>query len=159
MIARLFNAPVNNADDESLGVSTVGSSEGKLILVPSKTAFPELMYQLCFLIPAIILATLAMKRKWQKARKAAGKPSDNPNIVMNSAVQVCSYFPFPRYGSMLSIFYRLGEGCAIPRHRGEICLLHEGSLCHRSQGGARYQQSEILVTGKLTLGCAGCRTL
>ncbi|KAJ9111837.1 hypothetical protein QFC20_002424 [Naganishia adeliensis] len=65
MIARLFNAPVNNADDESLGVSTVGSSE------------------------AIILATLAMKRKWQKARKAAGKPYDKPNIVMNSAVQVC----------------------------------------------------------------------
>lgn len=28
MIARLFHAPVNNPDDESLGVSTIGSSEG-----------------------------------------------------------------------------------------------------------------------------------
>ncbi|KAJ9101247.1 hypothetical protein QFC21_003466 [Naganishia friedmannii] len=65
MIARLFHAPVNNPNDESLGVSTIGSSE------------------------AIILATLAMKRKWQAARKAAGKPYHQPNIVMNSAVQVC----------------------------------------------------------------------
>lgn len=30
MIARLFNAPVNNPNDESLGVSTIGSSEGML---------------------------------------------------------------------------------------------------------------------------------
>ncbi|KAJ9100740.1 hypothetical protein QFC19_005479 [Naganishia cerealis] len=66
MIARLFHAPVNNPEDESLGVSTIGSSE------------------------AIILATLAMKRKWQGARKAAGKPHDKPNLVMNSAVQVCA---------------------------------------------------------------------
>ncbi|KAJ9126001.1 hypothetical protein QFC24_002273 [Naganishia onofrii] len=65
MIARLFHAPVNNPNDETLGVSTIGSSE------------------------AIILATLAMKRKWQAARKAAGKPHHQPNIVMNSAVQVC----------------------------------------------------------------------
>lgn len=44
-----------------------------------------------FLTIAIILATLAMKRKWQAARKAAGKSHYNPNIVMNSAVQVCTY--------------------------------------------------------------------
>lgn len=36
-----------------------------------------------------MLATLAMKKRWQNKRKAAGKPFDNPNIVMNSAVQVC----------------------------------------------------------------------
>jgi len=30
-----------------------------------------------------------MKKRWQNARKAAGKPWDKPNIVMNSAVQVC----------------------------------------------------------------------
>lgn len=39
MIARLFNAPIDKPDDESLGVSTIGSSE------------------------AIILAVLAMKKK------------------------------------------------------------------------------------------------
>ena len=36
-----------------------------------------------------MLATLAMKRRWQNKRKAAGKDISNPNIVMNSAVQVC----------------------------------------------------------------------
>lgn len=48
-----------------MGTSTVGSSE------------------------AIMLGVLAMKKKWSNARKAAGKPFDNPNLIMNSAVQVC----------------------------------------------------------------------
>jgi glutamate decarboxylase len=81
MIARLFNAPLDNKDQEALGVSTIGSSE------------------------AIILSVLAAKRRWQSEypigcsllrgyiladmRKAAGKPFDKPNIVMNAAVQVC----------------------------------------------------------------------
>lgn len=38
---------------------------------------------------AIMLGTLAMKKRWQNKRKAAGKDYHNPNIVMNSAVQVC----------------------------------------------------------------------
>ncbi|CDZ98857.1 glutamate decarboxylase [Phaffia rhodozyma] len=65
MIARMFNAPVDANSPDSVGVSTVGSSE------------------------AIILAVLAMKRKWKVARKAAGKSTENPNLVMSSAVQVC----------------------------------------------------------------------
>lgn len=65
MIARLFNAPVHDEDANVMGTSTIGSSE------------------------AIMLATLAMKKRWQNKRKAAGKPYDKPNIVMNSAVQVC----------------------------------------------------------------------
>jgi glutamate decarboxylase len=64
MIGRLFNAPVG-ADGEAVGTSTVGSSE------------------------AIMLGVLAMKKRWQKQRQAAGKPYDKPNIVMSSAVQVC----------------------------------------------------------------------
>jgi len=64
MIARLFNAPTEK-DSDALGVSTVGSSE------------------------AIILATLAMKKRWQNMRKAAGKSTENPNIVMGANVQVC----------------------------------------------------------------------
>ena len=36
-----------------------------------------------------MLATLAMKRRWQNKRKAEGKDISKPNIVMNSAVQVC----------------------------------------------------------------------
>ncbi|OJJ48439.1 hypothetical protein ASPZODRAFT_61761 [Penicilliopsis zonata CBS 506.65] len=66
MIARLFHAPTASAaTEDSLGTSTVGSSE------------------------AIMLAMLAMKRTWANKRKAAGKDCSKPNIIMNSAVQVC----------------------------------------------------------------------
>ncbi|KAG8163915.1 hypothetical protein KVR01_005833 [Diaporthe batatas] len=64
MIGSLFNAPVGNGE-EAIGTSCVGSSE------------------------AIILGVLAMKRRWKNKRKAEGKSTENPNIVMNSAVQVC----------------------------------------------------------------------
>jgi glutamate decarboxylase len=64
MIARLFNAPVGE-DDNTIGTSTIGSSE------------------------AIMLGVLAMKKLWQNKRKAEGKPFDKPNMIMNSAVQVC----------------------------------------------------------------------
>ncbi|KAB8556626.1 hypothetical protein FH972_025662 [Carpinus fangiana] len=64
MIARLYNCPTDG-DAAVMGTSTIGSSE------------------------AIMLATLAMKKRWQNKRRAEGKPFDKPNIVMNSAVQVC----------------------------------------------------------------------
>ncbi|KAJ5379761.1 Glutamate decarboxylase 4 [Penicillium cataractarum] len=65
MIARLFNCPTDARDENAMGTSTVGSSE------------------------AIMLGTLAMKKRWQNKRKAEGKDYSRPNIVMNSAVQVC----------------------------------------------------------------------
>lgn len=65
MIARLYNAPTSSDDAQAMGTSTVGSSE------------------------AIMLGTLAMKKRWQIKRKAAGKDYSKPNIVMNAAVQVC----------------------------------------------------------------------
>lgn len=65
MIARMFNAPTHDEEENAMGTSTVGSSE------------------------AIMLGTLAMKKRWQNKRKAAGKDCSKPNIVMNSAVQVC----------------------------------------------------------------------
>lgn len=49
---------------ESLGCSTVGSTE------------------------AIILAVLAMKRRWQLARKAKGLSTENPNLIMGANCQV-----------------------------------------------------------------------
>jgi glutamate decarboxylase len=64
MIARLFNVPSDD-DANSMGTSTIGSSEG------------------------IMLAVLAMKKVWANKRKAEGKPFDKPNMIMNSAVQVC----------------------------------------------------------------------
>lgn len=65
MIARLYNIPVHDSDSNAMGTSTIGSSE------------------------AIMLAVLAMKKLWQNKRKEEGKPYDKPNIIMNSAVQVC----------------------------------------------------------------------
>src|SRR3954466_14854247 len=61
MIGDLWHAP--HAVD-SVGTSTTGSSEG------------------------CMLAGLALKRRWQQARKAAGEPTDRPNIVMGGNVQV-----------------------------------------------------------------------
>ncbi|CAN9270753.1 unnamed protein product [Alternaria alternata] len=49
----------------TIGTSTIGSSE------------------------AIMLGVLAQKKLWQNKRKAEGKPYDKPNMIMNSAVQVC----------------------------------------------------------------------
>lgn len=66
MIGRLFNAPVDDSGSSApVGTSTIGSSE------------------------AIMLGVLAMKRRWKNKRKAEGKSTENPNIVMSSAVQVC----------------------------------------------------------------------
>ncbi len=66
MIGRLFNAPVTGASQGgAVGTSCVGSSE------------------------AIMLAVLAMKRRWKNKRQAEGKSIEKPNLIMNSAVQVC----------------------------------------------------------------------
>lgn len=66
MIGRLFHAPVGEGESVgAIGTSCVGSSE------------------------AIMLAVLAMKKRWKNKRQAEGKPCDKPNLVMSSAVQVC----------------------------------------------------------------------
>jgi glutamate decarboxylase len=62
MLSHLWHAP---DAAEATGCSTTGSSE------------------------AAMLGGLALKRRWQKARAAAGKPADKPNIVMGINVQVC----------------------------------------------------------------------
>ncbi|MBD7950707.1 MULTISPECIES: glutamate decarboxylase [Oerskovia] len=62
MLGALWNAP---DPENTIGTSTIGSSE------------------------AAMLGGLALKRRWQHARRAAGKPTDRPNLVLSSAVQVC----------------------------------------------------------------------
>ena len=62
MLARLWHAP---DVAEATGCSTTGSSE------------------------AAMLGGLALKRRWQQRRRAAGEPADKPNIVMGINVQVC----------------------------------------------------------------------
>ena len=68
MLAELFNAP-----GETTGTSTQGSSE------------------------AIMLGALSLKWKWRQRREAAGKGTDNPNLVFGGDVHVvwekfCRYF-------------------------------------------------------------------
>jgi glutamate decarboxylase len=62
ILADLWHAP---EPENSIGTSTIGSSE------------------------AAMLAGLAMMRRWRVRQKAAGKPTDRPNLIMSSAVQVC----------------------------------------------------------------------
>jgi glutamate decarboxylase len=62
ILSRLWNAP--DAPDPT-GCSTTGSSE------------------------AAMLGGLALKRRWQLRRQAAGLPADRPNIVMGINVQIC----------------------------------------------------------------------
>jgi glutamate decarboxylase len=61
-LSRLWNA---SDAEQTTGCSTTGSSE------------------------AAMLGGLALKRRWQKRRAAAGKAADRPNLVMGINVQVC----------------------------------------------------------------------
>jgi len=61
MLADLWHAPDPHT---TIGTSTVGSSE------------------------ACMLGGLALKRRWQQARRGQGKSTETPNLVMSSAVQV-----------------------------------------------------------------------
>ena len=62
ILSRLWHAPDAG---EATGCSTTGSSE------------------------AAMLGGLALKRRWQHRRAAAGEPADKPNLVMGINVQVC----------------------------------------------------------------------
>ena len=62
MLADLWNAP---DPATAVGCSTTGPSE------------------------ACMLAGLALKRRWQHARRAAGRSTDRPNLVMGVNVQIC----------------------------------------------------------------------
>jgi glutamate decarboxylase len=79
IVADLFNAPTTG---DAVGVSTIGSSE------------------------AVMLGGLAMKWQWRQRQEAAGKPTDRPNMVLGSNVQVvwekfCRYWDVePRYAPM-----------------------------------------------------------
>src|ERR1700691_408483 len=69
MLARLWNAP---REGDATGCSTTGSSE------------------------ACMLGGLALKWRWRQRRQAAGLPTDKPNLVTGSNVQVC-WEKFCRY--------------------------------------------------------------
>jgi glutamate decarboxylase len=69
MLSRLWHSP---DEEEATGTSTTGSSE------------------------AAMLAGMALKWRWRERRRAAGKATDRPNMVMGANVQVC-WEKFCRY--------------------------------------------------------------
>jgi glutamate decarboxylase len=69
MLSRLWSSPDSA---EATGTSTTGSSE------------------------AAMLAGMALKWRWRDRQRAAGRPSDRPNMVMGANVQVC-WEKFCRY--------------------------------------------------------------
>ena len=120
MIARLFNAPTHDEECSAVGTSTIGSSE------------------------AIMLGVLAMKKRWANKRKAEGKSTENPNIIMNSAVQVC-WEKAARYFDVEEKVrdYAIQTWCLpnVPRinlltyRLSPVRVLHRHSICDRSRGG------------------------
>jgi len=66
-----------------------------------------------------MLGGLAMKRLWQQKRRAEGKPTDKPNIVFSSAVQVV-WEKFARYWDV--------EPRYVPITSEAPCLTGEGVL-------------------------------
>jgi len=92
ILADLWNAPDPHA---TIGTSAIGSSE------------------------ACMLGGLAFKRRWQNARRAAGKSIESPNIVFSSAVQVV-WEKFANYWEV--------EPRYVPITKAEPYLTAEGML-------------------------------
>jgi len=91
MLGDLWHAPeAGNA----IGCSTTGSSE------------------------AAMLGGLAMKRRWEAARKAQGKPADKPNLI-TGPVQIC-WHKFTRYWDI--------EHREIPMAEGRLLMTPEEVL-------------------------------
>lgn len=71
ILAKLYHAPSADQPEgtdqkwNAVGTATIGSSE------------------------AIMLGALALKKRWQNARKAAGKDTSKPNLVMGRNTHVC----------------------------------------------------------------------
>lgn len=85
ILSSLWNAPKGpDGVPHTVGCATTGSSE------------------------AIMLAGLALKKKWQEKRKAEGKSTENPNILMASVAQV-ALEKFARYFDVENRLIRVTE--------------------------------------------------
>jgi len=80
IISNLFHAP-----DQGVGASAIGSSE------------------------AVMLAGMALKWKWRERRRAQGKPTDRPNLVLGANVQVV-WEKFCRYWEVEPKYIPMEEG-------------------------------------------------
>lgn len=92
IVSNLFHAP-----DEGVGASAIGSSE------------------------AVMLAGMALKWKWRERRRAQGKATDRPNLVLGSNVQVV-WEKFCRYWEV--------EPHYIPVRKGRYVITPEEVLRH-----------------------------
>ena len=80
IVSRLFHAP-----EEGVGVSTIGSSE------------------------AVMLAGLSLKWRWRERMRKKGKPTDRPNMIMGSNVQVV-WEKFCRYWDVEARYLPMEHG-------------------------------------------------
>ena len=92
ILAELWNSP---QAERATGCSTTGSSE------------------------ACMLGGLALKWRWRERRRAEGKPTDRPNLVMGANVQVC-WEKFCRYWDV--------EPRQMPLEPGRTCLNADGAI-------------------------------
>ena len=101
ILADLWNSPQAG---QATGCSTAGSSE------------------------ACMLGGLALKWRWRQRRRAAGKPTDRPNLVMGANVQVC-WDKFCRYWDI--------EPRQMPLEPGRTCLgaAQAAALCDENTIG------------------------
>lgn len=95
IIANLWNAP---EELDAMGCSTIGSSE------------------------ACMLGGMAFKWKWKEKMKKLNKPTDKPNLIMGTNVQVC-WDKFCRYWEIEPRFvYCEGDRFTIdPKKAAELC--------------------------------------
>ncbi len=94
ILSDLWHAP---GSDEATGCSTTGSSE------------------------AVMLCAMALKWRWRQNRRAAGKPTDRPNLVMGANVQVC-WEKFCRYWDV--------EARLVPLEGDRLHLTADAAVAH-----------------------------
>lgn len=104
MIAHLFHAPSGSTTrGDAVGTSTIGSSE------------------------SIILATLALKRRWAARRRALGKDDSCPNLIMSSVVHIC-WKKAARYLDVEEKYvYCTTNHCTIDPHKA-VALVDENTI-------------------------------
>lgn len=100
ILADLWHSPHPH---NTMGVSTTGSSE------------------------ACMLGGLALKRRWQNARKAAGKSTEHPNIVFSSAVQVV-WEKFANYWEVEPRFVNITKETPCLTPDGVIAAVDENTI-------------------------------
>ena len=107
ILADLWNSP---EAESTVGVSTIGSSE------------------------ACMLGGLTFKRRWQQKRRAEGKSTEKPNIIMSSAVQVV-WEKFANYWDVEPRYVPVSDAApGLDRRRGLVRCRREHHRCRGHHG-------------------------